>query len=294
MKKLINLNGKKYEIRTYNMKRVLTAADIKDIKNLSGTSYVTNYIRRGALKEGIDYYKVPWEVYRIYSSSGSKNTSKGSYIITESGYKIIFKKLDDIDCNIINTYYNDEPVIIKEEKKKDKEKVENIKPQEEEKVEQNIPDEKHISSSGKDVDLLSEFIKMQTNILQEIKDEHIRFLNGMMSLMNKGITSDNEKQTEISNIDISDYDQFKKQITHYANKVLSNSTKYKSTNDILSEAYKRLRNQYGIVWEQEKKDFYNSIGRSPVSTLELEWWIEQKPVYKDLLIGKLETMSRER
>lgn len=290
MKRVVTLNGCKYEVRTYDSKRVLTAGDIKNIKSLSGTSYVTNYIRRGILKEGEDFYKLPWEVYRMYSKGKNKNSSNGSYLITEKGYKVIFKNLDTIDCDIINTYYNDAPKIAKIKEKDEQNNKE---------TENNLLNETDLSSNDKTIELLSDFIKMQSNILQEIKDEHIRFLNGLASMFDKMVETSiniekNDSSLPTEKSDISDYEHFKKMITQYANKVLSNSSKYKTTNDVLSEAYKRLRDQYGVVWEQEKKDFYNTVGRSPISTLELEWWIEKKPIYKELLIGKLETMSRER
>ena len=52
-----------------------------------------------------------------------------------------------------------------------------------------------------------------------------------------------------------------------------------------------LKRQYGTVWEQEKKEFTNDFKRGPVNTMELEWWIEKKkPSYRNLLIGKLNTI----
>lgn len=63
---------------------------------------------------------------------------------------------------------------------------------------------------------------------------------------------------------------------------------------VLSSAYDRLRAQYGIVWEQEAKEFKEAMGRGPISTRELCWWIESnKKNYKNLLIGKLNTIYSE-
>lgn len=68
----------------------------------------------------------------------------------------------------------------------------------------------------------------------------------------------------------------------------------KTESNILHEAYDRLRSQYGIVWEQEAKEFKEDCGRGPVNTRELCWWMENnKPSCKNLLIAKLNTMYSE-
>lgn len=91
-----------------------------------------------------------------------------------------------------------------------------------------------------------------------------------------------------------DYRLWKQNVLCCANKVISLNKDFKSTNSVLSEAYKLLRNQYGVVWEQEKKDFLDKNGRSPVSTLELQYWIEAtKPQSKNLLIAKLDTLCHK-
>lgn len=91
-----------------------------------------------------------------------------------------------------------------------------------------------------------------------------------------------------------DFRLWKQNVLRCANKVISLNKDFKSTNSVLSEAYKLLRNQYGVVWEQEKKDFLDKNGRSPVSTLELQYWIEAtKPQNKNLLIAKLDTLCHK-
>jgi hypothetical protein len=91
-----------------------------------------------------------------------------------------------------------------------------------------------------------------------------------------------------------DFRQWKKNVIRLANKVISLNKEFKSTDSVLSEAYRLLRNQYGVVWEQEKKEFLEANGRSPVSTLELQYWIEAtKPQNKNLLIAKLDTLCHK-
>lgn len=91
-----------------------------------------------------------------------------------------------------------------------------------------------------------------------------------------------------------DFRLWKQNVMRCANKVISMNKTFKSTNSVLSEAYKLLRNQYGVVWEQDKKDFLDKNGRAPVSTLELEYWIETtKPSHKNLLVAKLDTLCHK-
>lgn len=87
---------------------------------------------------------------------------------------------------------------------------------------------------------------------------------------------------------------WKTDIIRFANKVVSVNPKFKNTNAVLSEAYTLLRNQYGLVWEQEQKEFYEVHNRSPITTLELQFWIETtKPTYKNLLVAKLDTLCHK-
>lgn len=91
----------------------------------------------------------------------------------------------------------------------------------------------------------------------------------------------------------SSYDEWKKIVNHALDCIIKvNPDLAKS--DILHNAYDRIRTQYGVVWEQEAKEFKADYGRSPVNTRELCWWMEtNKPTYKNLLIGKLNTMYSE-
>lgn len=49
-----------------------------------------------------------------------------------------------------------------------------------------------------------------------------------------------------------------------------------SVSDILKDAYGVMNAVYGIVWAQEKKEFFEDQGRSPFSTRELIFWMEKK------------------
>ena len=299
MKKVVNINGIKKDIKTYNGKRVLTLPDINNLLNLN--KYVItkrfNGMLRGKNKpiDNVDYFKIPSEVYMLYGNGNKgSNFCGGGYLITEEGFnKITFERYNDneyIKQYIVNCYYNDLEPPKKEGKKEDKIKKK-------EKKEEIIENNNDKFSNLDDVVMAFKQIanayenlaKSQEKFINDIKNENDRFLSELKK------TLDNNKSVIIPDppLDIEEseeYSDFKKVITNAANKCVAKHAEFKSTNDVLSCAYNALRRDYGVVWEQEKKEFYAKFNRSPVNTLELEWWIERRPAYKNLLIGKLNTI----
>ena len=294
MDKIISINNLKMRLRTYNGNRVLTLVDLTEILNqtnnrMSKKFYSLNKNKKKALIDGIDYYKLPKETYYMFLNKERKGKGGlGGYLITESGAKKILSDEDDyITKYILNCYYNDFDPPIKEkelDKTKDKDKANKTKNKI---IEPDIDINKTMYLIGNAFDNLT---KKQVDILNEIKKENDRFLNELKGLFEEYQTKENYPDPPLDIEGNQDFHDFKKDITNAANKILSKHADFKSTNDVLSLAYNLLRSQYGVVWEQEKKDFYKQIGRSPVNTLELEWWIERRPEYRNLLIGKLNTI----
>jgi hypothetical protein len=63
---------------------------------------------------------------------------------------------------------------------------------------------------------------------------------------------------------------------------------------MLSLTYKYMTKTYGIVWDQEAKDFFKANGHSPASTSQIAFWLESnKPAYKNLTISCLTTILKE-
>ena len=63
---------------------------------------------------------------------------------------------------------------------------------------------------------------------------------------------------------------------------------------LLSLAYKRMTRIYGVVWEQLYKEFYQTHGRKPVSTLEVAYSLEKgNSVYTNMLEGNLDAVIKE-
>lgn len=63
---------------------------------------------------------------------------------------------------------------------------------------------------------------------------------------------------------------------------------------MLSKAYTRMRNQYGIVWEQVEKEYIQENGDRAKSTLRLAYFLESTgPQYRGLLGGCLYTVLQD-
>ncbi len=63
---------------------------------------------------------------------------------------------------------------------------------------------------------------------------------------------------------------------------------------MLGLTYKYMTKNYGIVWDQEAKDFFKANGHSPASTSQIAFWLEStKPAYKNITISCLTTILKE-
>ncbi len=142
---------------------------------------------------------------------------------------------------------------------------------------------------------VTEFIQIQTKVVTEMDKAQSKSLEKITSV----ITTTGEHLINALADDDSihingngDYDEFCREIKALANDVYaSHKDKYKDRNEVLSVCYEELRKVYGVVWEQDKHNFKTTIGRSPMSNLELVWWIEGNINYRDLCKNKLLTMK---
>lgn len=133
--------------------------------------------------------------------------------------------------------------------------------------------------------------KLQEQV--EALTEKVDFLTAMIEKTAEEKSTNNILEAPIILKENSSYEEWLKGIKK-AIKLIRDIDDTKVESNILHEAYDRIRTQYGVVWEQEAKEFREDYGRSPVNTRELCWWMEtNKPIYKNLLIGKLNTMYSE-
>ena len=157
--------------------------------------------------------------------------------------------------------------------------------------EKTVPVKVNMSPSPDITTGLMEIIKTQGEQIKTLCES----LNTAIDALNGVAERDSAALAEITIEAVNeDFKNWKYNTIRFANKVLAVDKTYKTTNEVLHKAYELLRKEYGVVWEQEKKEFYNINGRTPVSTLELQYWIETtKPTYKNLLTAKLDTLCHK-
>ena len=102
------------------------------------------------------------------------------------------------------------------------------------------------------------------------------------------IEKKNEK-VRVVQIDISAYALWKSRINQVCREAKEDTGK------MLSLTYKYMTKNYGIVWDQEAKEFAEDLGYRPHSTSQLAYWLEiSKPAYKNLVMSCLDTIIKER
>lgn len=145
--------------------------------------------------------------------------------------------------------------------------------------------------------ILSRYMDEMHNLIEterKANDELRDLLRETIGLLKTKESVDVMEMGAIS-MELCDYSfrQFKKKATEKANEVISKKAKYKTTNEVFSDVYKLLRAEYGVVWEQEKKEFVEVNGYQPASTLQLCYWIEaNKPAYHNLFMSKMDTLAK--
>lgn len=144
------------------------------------------------------------------------------------------------------------------------------------------------------IKLFTQFMNVQMQVIQEEHAANAEFRNVVRTLIENKFEKPIAKEPEVV-VQLKkhvDYEDWKKNINKRIDDIMEITKDfYKSRTSVMKDMYDTLRKEYGIVWEQEAKEFYDAIGRSPVSTLELLWWLEDtRPTYEGLAEGKLDTM----
>lgn len=305
------------QAKTYNKIKVLTPHDIDKIcgyelikngnkgKKKSYSGYMLERAKKKAnsiLVEGEDYIFLPSEPFKAYKGEDEYNYPRGGNIITLEGYKKVFKEVG----------YNDKVLEyfgVKPEKKTPAKKEVSAEPDvkgdvSELEVVVNNTDannteflntikamfDAQVQTFNKIMDLQNQFIQNEREANKELR-EIIKDMVAGVSIANDNKEAINNIQSIVKEMNDVDYSAWRKKIVEACNKVVAKNAKFKSTESVLSEAYKLLRKDYGLVWEQEKKDYYQATGDANASTLKIYYWIEQtKPQYTNMLMGKLNTI----
>lgn len=283
--------------KIYEGQRVITLSDIDHCTSEKSRYYCMKfYLQKEKLIEGTDYFHIPAEEYRKICEVKTCNGA-GGFMLTSKGFQKLYEmksnrsKLDrDIKKGVMRYF-------------KEVERDSNLN--------HSTDGEQELLSS-----VLSKYIEVQMNVLkmnqeimlrQEKANEELRAI--CSELINRipdvkedyGLTRSKKEiaigdycETPIIIKESDDYQTWKKNINKAVGMIVGLKGKYKTDNEVLHEAYNALRDQYGVVWDQSKKDFRESEGRSPANTQELIYWLERnKTTYKNLLISKLNTIYSE-
>ena len=98
-----------------------------------------------------------------------------------------------------------------------------------------------------------------------------------------------EKPAVKKQLDISAYVLWKSRINQVCREAKEDTGK------MLSLTYKYMTKNYGIVWDQEAKEFAEDFGYRPHSTSQLAYWLGiSKPACKNLVMSCLDTIIKER
>lgn len=117
---------------------------------------------------------------------------------------------------------------------------------------------------------VEKFIDQQNYTLQEIRDQQNRFQNTMLQsfqLLSQYII--NQSTTSVLNTQLKDntHQSVQKEsgakedgldsgeIFHYVDICISKFSRFSNKRDVLTYVWDTMRNKYGVVWEQERKDF---------------------------------------
>lgn len=84
--------------------------------------------------------------------------------------------------------------------------------------------------------------------------------------------------------------EYRRQITELCNTICS-QTDLTEVKEVLAYAYKTITRKYGIVWEQEKREYYNEHGIYPRSTLTMISESDDSKYYKGILKSILTDMA---
>lgn len=305
---MIIVNNVPVTIKEWNGQRVVTYADVDRVHGRpEGTCKRNFQYQKSHFVEGEDYFKLSKDEFRPFGENPNYNYPRGGYLITEKGYLLLIKSFNDdlaweVQKQLVAAYFQITKDI-SEKNEKPKRKYTKRK-NEELPIIIETPTTTSIMEQPKTNDILNKFFDVQMKQI-ELQNKQIqemsKIMNSMLDyLMNipkiSPMTTLNsiEKIPGINMESVYGYEEWKREINKAADMIVNlDSDKYKTRNNVLSDAYRLLRKEYGIVWEQEKKEFYQKMDRSPVNTLELAWYIEQRPIYSNMLLAKLNNIYHE-
>lgn len=273
-----NNNGT-VKVKEINGERVLSFRDIITLTKLSNTGLRKRFDNVNA-KLNEDYYVANKDVCRkIFGKAYGAEVT----VLTKSGFELLMKpKENDMTREIITGYFLSVPKL-PEKSSKVIEKI--VKNMETEKIA-----ESGDSNQQRMFEALLEVTKMCLENQQRLIETHEKIIFELLSLQKQKAEIENFELESENTHCLNEYLIWKKSITHAVEEIVKISKKYENANAVLHEAYNRMRQHYGVCWEQERKEY----GKKAYSNLILAYQLEKKnPTCENLLLSVLGSMYEE-
>lgn len=305
----------------YKGQKVYTVVDVDQM--VKNKNYTTRWVskRKNTLIEGVDYFQLSAEEYRELTGMFTVRPTKlltqvcVDKIVEMASKTMKDKKPEDkkpeekiadkkektkvspIVKPLTNEEIKESKIEVKEVKSEPKpepiaEPTPEPKPEQKVEVKQEAQIIVDLNKVFQQFVLLqtkqTEILQQQSNIMQnQIIDLHSMLRELMLYNMEHPTIAPNGN-------DFPDFGTYLKEVNKAIKKITSlQDSKFHSRNEVLKEAYGLLTKEYGIVWEQLKKDFFKIYNRYPVSTIESCWYVEQNPVMRNILLAKLNTIYEQ-
>lgn len=156
---------------------------------------------------------------------------------------------------------------------------------------------------------VEKFIDQQNNILQEIKEQQNQFQSTMLQsfqllsqyIINQNTTSVSNPQLKDNTLQATQKESREKEdgldsseIFYYVDICISKFSRFSNKRDVLTYVWNIMRNKYGVVWEQERKDYKTKNGYGYKSELKLILATRNTNFLYDIAISILKDMIADK
>jgi hypothetical protein len=276
MNEIITVNENELKIKEFGGYRVVTFNDIDQVhKRPIGTASRNFKTNRKHFIENEDYFTVkPKDIqkddFRLSGITREDINNRGTTLLTESGYLMIVKSFTDdlawdIQRKLIKSYFKLQETQLNDITQIDySDKISKVENQ------MNL--------------LLANDLDFATNI-KEIK-KALSIIYRMVS-SNVKLSSDEYKPVKDVTNEIK---LWKNKMYTLADELVTPKGNFESSQQVLNHIYNIMRSKYGVVWEQEIKDYMNKYNCSKPSTITL---VTENLSYKSILETILNDMVSE-
>ena len=309
MDNLICIDGTTLTRKFYDRQVVLTFSDIDTYhKRVEGTAK-QNFIRnRKYFTEKVDYFVIKRKELgdRMTAVYGFNPKAPSGTLLTKTGYLMIVKSMNDPVAweqhrKLVGTYFLAEQLVSERQQEANASMV---------------PASYPANSTDGTMDMIQEFLNAQRELMAEESRRNEEFRDMMLKsfqALARVISNQTEIFSRMQNTapvieskstenhsrkiskEVSEYESAYRKYREGMHEPLVNIIRinpfYDSENAVLSAAYRELQGQYGLCYDQYRKEFYEDNRRKPRSMMELLYWMENKnPALKNILRAKLDTM----